>query len=639
VARYLKFAVSEQGNYAPSKNHKYLSQEKHPFFEIAQFMTADGLSFDANFRSSTQHKMGNSKSNKTGLKWLLGVVIFLGIAIIAWQFLKSDLKKADSKVKKKLTEEFKEMVTEASDSLYTLSYTRFDINIDSGMMHISDFKLTPDSAILAKLIQEKRAPNNVLTMSAKDMVVSHFGFEKTEQGRRFNVKRVLLRSPNVTIVNHLRPYNDTANSKKPKKLFKLMEKLMKVSNIESMSMRNADLVYINENHSSKRSNLRNLNIDISGFSATSTKLHEKEYTAIAVKKYRLATPDSLYYLTMNDAKYVPERKEIRIAKAELAPRLDKKAFFTAVKWAKDRIHLVQENMVMKNIDTEKLLSKQQLHVGRLSVANSWAEVYTNYNWPRRTPPVRKNPFPNQMLQQIAFDLKIDTMRLNNADTYYRVLAEKSDKVSSLIIRRSRGNILNITNNKEAIDKNAFMTADLSSELMGAAPMHLHMRFNLADKNGAHSYTSTLAKMDATLLNNFSEPFAMMSVKSGTIERMVTNVSADEFSAKGNVDLYYKDMTFALLKKDKETKELKSRPIISFLSNTMLPNNNPSKNGKFKKGPINVSRESNMSFFGFMAKCMIDGMSSSMTGLAQKKKEEDSSIITKLGKVIVGDKKN
>jgi hypothetical protein len=86
------------------------------------------------------------------------------------------------------------------------------------------------------------------------------------------------------------------------------------------------------------------------------------------------------------------------------------------------------------------------------------------------------------------------------------------------------------------------------------------------------------------------------------------------------------------------KELKSRPVISFLSNTMLPNDNPTKNGKFKKGPINVQRENNMSFFGFMAKCMIDGMSSSMTGLAQKKKKEDSNIITKVGKMIVGDGK-
>jgi hypothetical protein len=583
--------------------------------------------------------MANSKGRNSGIKWLVGIVIFLGIAVIGWLFLKNDLKKSDSKVKKKLTAQFKEMVTEATDSLYTLSYTRFDINIDSGTLHISDFKLIPDSAILAKLIKEKRAPNNVLRMNAKDMIVSQFGFEKTEQGQRFNIKRMLIQSPSVTIINHLRPYNDTSNNEKPKKLFKLLEKLMKVSNIESMSMRNANLSYINENYTTKRSNLKNLNIDIVGFSASNTKLNDKKYVAVAVKKYRLATPDSLYYLTMSDAKYVPERKEMRIAKAELAPRLGKKSFFTAVKWAKDRIHLVQENIVMKNIDTERLLSKQQLHVGTWTVANSWTEVYTNYNWPRRTPPVRKNPFPNQMLQQIAFDLKIDTMRLNNADTYYRVLAEKSDKVSSLIIKRSRGTILNITNNKEAINKNAFMTANLNSELMGAAPMHLFMKFNLADKNGAHTYTSTLTNMDATLLNDFSGPFAMMSIKSGTIERMETNVSADEFSAKGNVDLYYKGMTFALLKKDKETNELKSRPVISFLSNTMLPNDNPTKNGKFKKGPINVERESNMSFFGFMAKCMIDGMSSSMTGLAQKKRKEDSNIITKVGKIIVGNGKN
>jgi hypothetical protein len=41
----------------------------------------------------------------------------------------------------------------------------------------------------------------------------------------------------------------------------------------------------------------------------------------------------------------------------------------------------------------------------------------------------------------------------------------------------------------------------------------------------------------------------------------------------------------------------------------------------------------------MAKCMIDGMSSSMTGLAQKKRKEDSNIITKVGKIIVGNGKN
>jgi hypothetical protein len=51
--------------------------------------------------------MANSKGRNSGIKWLVGIVIFLGIAVIGWLFLKNDLKKSDSKVKKKLTAQFK----------------------------------------------------------------------------------------------------------------------------------------------------------------------------------------------------------------------------------------------------------------------------------------------------------------------------------------------------------------------------------------------------------------------------------------------------------------------------------------------------------------------------------------------------
>ncbi len=68
---------------------------------------------------------------------------------------------------------------------------------------------------------------------------------------------------------------------------------------------------------------------------------------------------------------------------------------------------------------------------------------------------------------------------------------------------------------------------------------------------------------------------------------------------------------------------------------MLPNDNPTKGGKFKEGPINVKRSVEMSFFGLLSKVMIDGMTSSTTGMEQKKKQPESNVILKAGEAITG----
>jgi hypothetical protein len=579
--------------------------------------------------------MAGTKSN--GWKWALGIpVVLVLVGFLGWHFLKKDLSKPNSAVEKSLSRQFAEMITEASDSLYKVSYTRFDLNVASGKGVIQDFRLIPDSVVLERLIRTNRAPNNVLTVRMRSLVLSDFGFKKTDKGRRFNINRILVDQPSITVVNVLRPYNTTKEEGKHGKLFSLMQTMLKISNINGISMRNMHFTFVNGNvGTTKKTSLKGLNIDIGGVSAMEADSTAPSGTEITIARLRVATPDSLYYLSTSDFRFVPKFRSAWIGQTDLIPRLNKKAFFQRVGWAKDRIQLKYRDVKLAGLDVDRLLRTQQLHIGTYTVGYGFTEVYTNYNWPRRTPPVRRNSAPHQQLQQLAFDITIDTMRIKNADTYYRVLADKSEQVSSLAITKSKGLILNITNNKAAIKKNPYTNVSFQSMLMGTGPIALDMKFNLADPNGKYSYTSTLGSMDARSFNNFSEPFAMMSVKAGRINKMHVAVRADEFKAVGNVKLYYTGMKVAMLKKDDQTKALKERKVVSALGNVFLPNDNPTKGGKFKDGPINVLRPRNMSFFGFMSKCIIDGLSSSMTGLEQKKKTPERNIIKELGETIIG----
>jgi hypothetical protein len=576
------------------------------------------------------------KNRKVWL-WISGMLIFLGIGgYVGWRSIKKDLSKPNSKVEQELSEQFADMIIEASDSLYKVSFTKFDVNLDSGKGRISNFKLVPDTVVLARLIKSNRAPNNVLNVDIKDLVLSDLKIQKGANGLRMNLHRMLIDSSSVTVANTLRPYNVNSDEKKHGKLFSLMKDLLKMSNVQSITFRNMDFIYVNRNfEKEKKTSLRNLNIDLSGFTAVTTDSAGQQGSQIRVKAYRLATPDSLYYLTATDISFFPEMRKAKIKQVELSPRLTKKAFYERVKWAKDRIFIVQKDVEMNGIDLQKILQQQQLHMTSMNVGYSMVEVYTNYNWPRKVPKVRPNPFPHQQLQLIAFDLTIDTMRMKNSDIYYRVLAMKSDQTSSLDINNSKGVVLNITNNKAAIQKNRHLKASFASKVMAAAPMQLDIDFDLRDTKGAFSYTARMGSVDAKVLNRFAEPFSLMSIKSGRINRMYMQVNADESTAKGKVNLYYKDMKYALLKNEDDTKQLKERKVISSISNLFLPNDNPNKRGKFKDGPINITRPANMSFFGYLAKASVDGMSSSITGLEQKKKQPESNVILEAGEAIIG----
>lgn len=46
---------------------------------------------------------------------------------------------------------------------------------------------------------------------------------------------------------------------------------------------------------------------------------------------------------------------------------------------------------------------------------------------------------------------------------------------------------------------------------------------------------------------------------------------------------------------------------------MIANDNPKKNGRFKKGPIAIKRNPTDPFFGYLWRVTFDGMTAHMTG--------------------------
>ena len=587
--------------------------------------------------------MQQDNKHKLRRRIITGGIALLIVAALAFYFLKptavtsnapqgkTATTEKEPRIKQLLEDKIRNMVIEASDSLYQVRYTTFKIDMSGGQVRIKDLEIVPDSTVLRRLIASKRAPNNVLHISVPTLSIDGFGFRRTKEGIRFAIDSTHLERPTVSISNQLRSYNNEPTD--PSALYKAFRGLYSRMLVGKTTVHDLDFKYINNNRS-VTTHLKKLNLLAKVFVSNPVTSGDKGRTNMSVSFFQLTTPDRLYDISAKNLSLRPADKSLAIAHVSVLPRFSKTAFYKMAGFAKDRYHFEVDQISWTGIDIDQFIRTQQLFVDNQTVRKSWVEIYTNYNYPLKKKP-RRNAYPQEKFQTIALDLTFRKTNLLNGTILYRILAGETDKVSTLELTKSNTTIANLTNNSLAKKKNPETKVYSSMRVMDAGKMESWYTFNLQNKTAPVTLYSVMGPMDANKFNMLSRPLAKIEVKKGRINKLETYLKLNEYNATGHVNFYYSDMNIAFLAKDKGTDTLHRKGFLSFVSNAMLPNDNPRKNGKFRRGIVNVKREPWQSFFEIQFDASVDGMSSAMMGMYQRKKGSDKNILLNTAKEIAG----
>ena len=182
---------------------------------------------------------------------------------------------AQNRWKPYLQAELKDLVLKASDSLYSIQYSDFDLNIASGNATLTDFKLIPDTAVYNKLVALKKAPDNLFTLSVKKLSIKNIGAVKAYKEKILNISNISIEKPSLTVVNKRFDYNDTVKIGKQKSPYELIKKTFKQLHIDSISLKDISLNYINKSNAvEKHTALKHLNINISDIAVDSLSDHD-----------------------------------------------------------------------------------------------------------------------------------------------------------------------------------------------------------------------------------------------------------------------------------------------------------------------------------------------------------------------------
>jgi hypothetical protein len=245
---------------------------------------------------------------------------------------------------------------------------------------------------------------------------------------------------------------------------------------------------------------------------------------------------------------------------------------------KDRYKIKLDSLQLNNFDFLSYHKYKSVSASSLIFTKGTVDIFKN---PNKINVYKDNikSFPHVALYTAGIDLKIDTILIKKLNIIYGELNKKSGKTGAISFNNTSGQILNVTTNKIALQKNNISTADLTTYFLNKGRLDINFNFNLTDKLATYSYKGKLGAMNLRDINSVTMPLAMVKVTSGNLKEFIFNIKGNSQGSSGRVQLLYNDLKVKLLKADTVKKTLKRNTIASLFANVFIvKDNNPDKPG-------------------------------------------------------------
>ncbi|ASU36032.1 hypothetical protein [Mucilaginibacter xinganensis] len=514
----------------------------------------------------------------------------------------------------------KDIVATSSDGLYKIDFSSADLHVLRGTIVIFNITLKPDTAVYNIKKKAGLAPNNLVELHIKKLVLSHIHPIGLYFRHRLNIGQVMLYNPELNVSYQLNHTRDTV-VKDNRTAWQKISKSLHYIHIRDILMGDVKFTYKDySGHKLAISQLKEMNFsahDLLIDSATQTDrsrlLYCKDITA-ELNNYKGKTASGLYSYSIKSVKLSTSRSQLNINGLIIKPA-DTSVFFS--KSHKDRFTLNLDSAQLNHFDFLSYHKYRILSAAGLTISNGTFQIFANPNQSKTIKDKIKS-FPNAAIDSISADIRIDTVLIRRMNVIYNEYNAKSKQTGSLEFNKTSGHAFNITNNKAALKKNNISTVRLTTYFMNRGELNTTFNFNLTDKNHSFNYKGHLGPMNLQALNPAVMPLAMVKVNSGKLKEFSFDIQADKKASRGKVVMLYNDVKVSLLKADTSNDKLKKKMFASLFANIfILKHNNPDNEGAQPRiAWVNYSRTPETAFFKTLWQTLLSGIKPSI-GLDKK----------------------
>ena len=568
-------------------------------------------------------------------KWIIGIVVFILVSLTGaiWYF--------SNKWKPLLDTKIRQLVVQATDSLYTIHYDDIHVNLALGNLTIENFRLIPDTGVYRKLEGLKKAPDNRFEIAINKLKIKSFGIRKVLMDKELFLHDITVDTPTVHVINEFHSYNDTISRGPEKPLYEKIKENLKKIQVEAIQLNDVDFKYtqvqkgVHQDFEIKKVKVRIDDVLIDSTSALDKqRFYHTKMVDIEVPGFTYKTPDGFYKIDFDQLKINSKERNVLLTKVAYQPTLNKAAYYKKKGKGGSYIVFKMDTLQLMDFNFGQLSRDKKVYAQKAVLKNGHLSVYSDKHY--KSPATRQiGNAPHMKLMKMSTRLVIDTLVLDNIGISYSEMSDQYSQIGTITFDHTYGTILNVTNDSTKLQKQKLMRANLSTNFMNSGKLLTNFVFDMTSKVGAYTYKGSLGQMDLRLVNKMIRPLLNVEVKSGNLRQIVFDIWANDYRSKGTFKMDYNDLKVNILSETGDDGRREKKGFLSFMVNQVLFNpGNPDLYGKYTVGHINKHRDPTHPFFKAMWQSLLMGIKQCV-GLGPEREAKLMNTADRVEKVVNG----
>ncbi|MBS1500535.1 MAG: hypothetical protein JST32_00635, partial [Bacteroidetes bacterium] len=332
-----------------------------------------------------------------------------------------------------LAKEVRKIVLKSSDSLYTVDFSDAKLHVVRGEIVFYNITLKPDTAVYNRLRKRHLAPNNLIEMRVKRLVLSHIHPFKLYFHHKLEIGRIALKEPELHVSYQLNHSKDSTIRDK-RTIWQKISKSLKSIHIGEIVLSDIKLKY--DDYSGNKlaiSELKELNINASDLlidSATQTDrsrlLYCKNIDA-ELNNFSGRSANGLYNYKVASVRLSTQTSRLNITGLDVEP-VKAEVFFN--KSYHDRFKIQLDSLQLDHFDYESYHKYRIVDARSMTLSTGSVAIFGN---PRQSPKNtdRIKSFPHFALRQVNANITVDTIHAHHVDVFYTEFNNKSNQTGTV----------------------------------------------------------------------------------------------------------------------------------------------------------------------------------------------------------------
>ncbi|MFV0291283.1 MAG: hypothetical protein ACK5IJ_10395 [Mangrovibacterium sp.] len=485
-----------------------------------------------------------------------------------------------------------------------LSFSNFLISSQEKMFDLKDFEI--------KRIDEEGVYNRFIYIPG--LKVFDIDTRNLVDFKDFRCSKLVLYEPvlNLELVQASSGSNDKLTSSFYWKISPKLMRFVHQFNLGELEIQNAQVQFPQRYSISSIDrlcmNLNKVHVD----SVESLRLFASESFNFSTSAMNFET--ELYQFKLSEAAFSSLDKRFDLAQVELTPLFTPDEHQKYFSFQNDYFFIRLKEMQAKGVDVERLISDKKLFVDKLSLNGLGFFSYRDKRLPFNT--ANRPLMPQRAIQEIPLPMNIDTIELRNSSFTYSERLPISPESYKITFNETNALLYPFTNIPSILYQQPTMQLQARTKLQGMSDIYVHVDFDMLSDSCNFKLNAEVYPLDLSLISEITDNAALVSIKSGMLNKMLIEFNANERASSGTLSLDYEDLSITALKYKRD--KIKQRKMMSMLANMFVPSKTSQAKSEVQ-GRIYFERDESKSIFNYWWKSIFSGLSDFM-GFTEKKEK-------------------